>query len=134
MQNSFGPKLALPSKILAYTTAYHCEISVSYAQIFHKHAYLSYTCIYIYIYIYIPSFLQANGFSAHLYADDVQLYDYCTTSGAEALVDRTVRAIDDLSTWMSSNRLKLNPDKTQLIWLGGSRRTSQINMASIRLN
>jgi len=29
-----------------------------------------------------------------------------------------LRCIDDISQWMASNRLKLNVDKTQFIWLG----------------
>ena len=32
------------------------------------------------------------------------------------------RCIEDVSVWMSSNRLCLNPSKTELIWLGSSRR------------
>ena len=35
--------------------------------------------------------------------------------------------IDAISLWMSSNRLKLNGDKTQFIWLGSRQRLSKIS-------
>ena len=33
-----------------------------------------------------------------------------------------VSCIEHVNAWMSSNRLRLNPSKTELIWLGSSRR------------
>ena len=43
-------------------------------------------------------------------------------SGMAGLLQRITACIEDVSTWMSSNRLCLNPSKTKLIWLGSSRR------------
>src|SRR5688572_13091248 len=38
------------------------------------------------------------------------------------------RAIDALSDWMASNRLLLNPSKTQFIWLGGRRQLTGVDL------
>ena len=37
-------------------------------------------------------------------------------------MQRMAVCTEDVSTWMSSNRLCLNPSKTELIWLGSFRR------------
>ena len=37
-------------------------------------------------------------------------------------------AIDALSRWMASNRLLLNPSKTQSIWLGGHRQLAKVDL------
>src|SRR6218665_1409431 len=43
------------------------------------------------------------------------------------------RTLDALQVWMSSNRLRLNPAKTQLIWLGMPQQLSKIDLASLTL-
>jgi len=43
------------------------------------------------------------------------------------MVQRQLRCIDDVSWWMFSNRLMLNVDKTQFIWLGASGQLEQVN-------
>ena len=41
--------------------------------------------------------------------------------------------IEEISTWMASNRLKLNPSKTELIWLGSSRRLKHCPMDALNI-
>src|SRR5688572_6867602 len=41
------------------------------------------------------------------------------------------RAIDTLQAWMSSNRLRLNPTKTQLIWLCTRQQLAKVDLVSI---
>ena len=43
-------------------------------------------------------------------------------NGAADLMARMSICIERVASWMSSNRLRLNPSKTELIWLGTSRR------------
>jgi len=54
----------------------------------------------------------------HSFADDMQLYLHChredTTAAAVQLTDCVV----DISHWMTANRLRLNTDKTELLWTG----------------
>jgi len=41
--------------------------------------------------------------------------------------------IERLRCWMASNRLRLNPTKTELIWLSSPRRTNLLSTSLIRL-
>src|SRR6218665_1675652 len=66
--------------------------------------------------------------SGHLYADDVQAYVH----GPPQFLDITSSIASlaaDLDSWMSSNRLSLNPSKTQLIWLGTRQQLLKLNFA-----
>src|SRR5678815_3563226 len=38
-----------------------------------------------------------------------------------------------LEAWMSSNRLRLNPNKTQYIWLGTRQQLAKINLEALAL-
>lgn len=76
----------------------------------------------------ISSLLSLQGLLHQLYADDVQAYIHCHASDAVASVRLMCQAIDALSLWMASNRLLLNPAKTQFIWLGSRRQLVGIDL------
>ena len=61
----------------------------------------------------IQRLVVSLGFGVHLYADDTQFHGSCKPADAADLA-----VISSVKTWMSSNRLRLNADKTQFIWLG----------------
>ena len=63
-----------------------------------------------------------HGFSAHVYADDMQLYDHADQHDCAFLIVRLSTCVGEISEWMASNRLCLNPTKTEIIWLGSTRR------------
>ena len=73
--------------------------------------------------------LAALAVLSQSYADDVQAYVHCLASDTAA----AVRAMDALVTWMSSNRLRLNPSKTQFIWLGTRQQLAKINLADLAI-
>ena len=56
--------------------------------------------------------------SDYSYADDSQLYVHADPTAVDNTVKQLVARIAEISHWMSANRLKLNTDKTQFIWLG----------------
>ena len=58
------------------------------------------------------------GVNVHCFADDLQSCVYCWVNGAAAAVGHLIACIAAIETWMGSNRLKMNPEKTQFIWLG----------------
>jgi len=55
---------------------------------------------------------------AHSFADETQLYRHCTSTSAEVTATVISDCMSHLSQWMLSHRLKLNPDKTEFLWLG----------------
>ena len=80
----------------------------------------------------IQKLVEPLGFGVHMYADDTQFHGSCAVSEVAGLAGRAVRVVNEIKNWMSSNRLRLNADKTQFIWLGtghflGNRDTQAIN-------
>ena len=65
----------------------------------------------------IQRLVVSLGFGVHLYADDTQFHGSCKPADAADLAARAMDVINSVKTWMSSNRLRLNADKTQFIWL-----------------
>ena len=63
----------------------------------------------------------------HLFADDLHIYGSTAHNGAADLMARLSICIECIASWMSSNRLQLNPSNTELIWLGTSRRLLHCN-------
>ena len=70
----------------------------------------------------------------HYYADNIQLRFYCHISEFTVAIARLldcIRAIDD---WLRSNRLKMNSDKTRVIWLGTRQQLASINITPLTLH
>ena len=70
----------------------------------------------------VVAIIQHQGFKVHALADDLQIYGSTAQNGAADLMARMSICIECVASWMSSNRLRLNPSKTELSWLGTSRR------------
>ena len=58
------------------------------------------------------------GIGFHFYADDTQLYVHLTHKNVSHAFDRLERCLEDVKKWLSANKLKLNPDKTEFIVFG----------------
>ena len=63
----------------------------------------------------------------HSYADDTQLYVSCSAGDASSSSTQLLECIEEIDRWMSSNRLKLNGDKTQFIWLGTRQQLAKVD-------
>jgi len=61
----------------------------------------------------------------HAYVDDTQLYLRCRCEDSASAVGRLEHVITDVNHWMSANRLRLNMDKTELIWCGSKHSLSK---------
>ena len=70
--------------------------------------------------------IRSQNLQPHLYADDSQLYGSCRPGDTLTLADRVTRCVDLVASWMRSNRLRLNSDKTEVIWVSTSRRQHQL--------
>ena len=62
--------------------------------------------------------VAAHDVRLHAYADDTQLYLKCHTQEATTAAHTLEACITDVTAWMNMNRLKLNADKTDLLWAG----------------
>ena len=65
----------------------------------------------------LESLLEKHGGRMHLYADDTQLYDHSHVNNLERSIATLEACLKDIVQWSSQRRLKLNPTKTELIWL-----------------
>jgi hypothetical protein len=72
-----------------------------------------------------------HGVCAHSYADDTQLYTSCSAVDGPASAAQLLCCIEDVSRWMASNRLMLNVDKTQFIWLGSPRQLEAVSKVQL---
>ena len=77
----------------------------------------------------------AEGFSLGIrcYADDGQLYFYDRVQALPGVISIVVSCIAEIESWMNSNRLKLNSEKTQFIWLESRHELVRISTTSISL-
>ena len=81
----------------------------------------------------LVSLVRTFGLFAHAYADDLQVYYHLSPGEEHVALQRVRSCSDSVSRWMSSNRLKLNPSKTELIWLHSSRRNPGFIQNDIKL-
>lgn len=68
------------------------------------------------------------GVSPHQYPDATQSLLHGPASSAVQMVEHILTTASVLDEWLSSNRLRLNPEKCQLIWLGGCLQLSHIDL------
>ncbi|KAF7234897.1 E3 ubiquitin-protein ligase TRIM21 [Varanus komodoensis] len=67
----------------------------------------------------LGEFIRKCGLRNHQYADDTQLYLSFSTNLGEAVAVLN-RCLAGVMGWMRANKLKLNPDKTEVLLVGGS--------------
>ena len=84
----------------------------------------------------LNSIAQRHGFHIHLYADDTQLYIefnplYENLSNIE---QRIIACLNDIKNWMTSNKLKLNQDKTEILIVQTKNNFSSWTVPSITLS
>ena len=70
--------------------------------------------------------IRSQNLQPHLYADDSQLNDSCRPENTLTLADGVTRCVDLVASWMRSKQLRLNSDKTEVIWVSTSRRQHQL--------
>ncbi|KAF7247547.1 Kinesin-like protein KIF20B [Varanus komodoensis] len=63
--------------------------------------------------------IRRCGLRNHQYTDDTQLYLSLSTNPGEAVAALN-RCLAEVMGWMRTNKLKLNPDKTEVLLVGGS--------------
>ena len=76
--------------------------------------------------------VAACGLAAHSYADDTQIYLSVPATDASSAVHRFIHCVEQIEEWMGSNRLKLNTEKTQAVWIGTRQQLEKVDIAEIR--
>ena len=70
--------------------------------------------------------IDSHGLTPHMYADDTQVYGFCQPTAATALAVNITDCVEAATSWMRSNRLQPNPDKTEFLWCATVRRQHQL--------
>ena len=81
----------------------------------------------------ITSIAQRHSLGVHSYADNAQLYCHSKAVSCQALIAQVALCIGEINEWMTSNRLKLDTDKTQFIWLGTRQELAKVHCHTITL-
>ena len=58
------------------------------------------------------------GISFQFYTDDPQLYVHLTHKNVASTLDKLSYCLEDVKRWLSTNKLKLNPDRTEFTVFG----------------
>ena len=69
----------------------------------------------------------------HSYADDTQVHLSTGASDARTAVQRFVSCTEKIESWMSCNRLKMNAEKTQVIWIGSRQQLAKVDIVELQL-
>ena len=75
--------------------------------------------------------------SYHLYADDTQLYlsfDFKDPLSQMECLSKTQRCVSQIKSWMTQNKLKLNDDKTEIMYISSHHYQQQITMKNFSVN
>ena len=72
----------------------------------------------------IESIVLRNDLQIHLFADDIVIYGFTNPNSEDMriLSSRLSLCLDEVKKWLDSNRLSLNPLKTQAMWCHSPRR------------
>ena len=69
------------------------------------------------------------GISFQFYADDTQLYVHLTHKNVASALDKLSHCLEDVKRWLYTNKLKLNPDKTEFIVFGSKSQREKLNQS-----
>ena len=77
--------------------------------------------------------VQRSGFNIHMYADDVTIYRSCLPSDTRNLSSQKSLCLDVVITWLQSNRLQLNAQKTKFLWCSSKQRRHSRPIDPVRI-
>ena len=89
--------------------------------------------LYIIFTVDLGPLLAAGAVLSQSYAGDLQAYIHCSAGRAISAEETIGQTIETLQAWMSSNRLRLNPTKTQFIWFGIRQQLAKIDLGFLAI-
>ena len=82
----------------------------------------------------LNSMISGHTISHHLSADNSRLYVSVASGDSSATLNGFQSCLGSVQSWMSTNKLKLNPDKTEFLFIGNERQQSKfLSMFPIEL-
>jgi len=79
----------------------------------------------------LSNVISAHGLNFQQYADDCQLYLSVPVDDAPSAVTRLSRCVADVAKWLSASRLRLNPDKAVIMWLGSRYQVDKVTVKDV---
>ena len=73
----------------------------------------------------LSSIIFEHAILHHLYADGSQLYVSFASGHSAAALNGLQSGLASVQSWMWTNKLKLNPDKTEFLLIGNERQRSK---------
>ena len=73
----------------------------------------------------LSSLISGHAIPHHLHADGSQLYVSFSSGDSAAALNGLQSCLASVQSWMSTNKLKLNPDKTEFLLIGNERQRSK---------
>ena len=81
----------------------------------------------------VLAIVRRHSMGGHSYADDTQVYKRFPANICDTSMPAMVTCIGDINHLMTSNRLKLNADKTDFILLGSRQQLAKLNQPTIHI-
>ena len=70
----------------------------------------------------------------HKYADDTEISNSTESEDISYAKQELNNCFHDVSTWMSNNKLKLNPDKTEVLLVGTNHQLKELDTKDVNLS
>jgi len=77
--------------------------------------------------------IARHGLQFHQYADDCQIYVSSPVSAVNSTVQQFSRCLHNVEAWMSASRLRLNPSKTVVLWLGSRHVIDKLDVHEVQV-
>ena len=81
----------------------------------------------------VGQIIRSHGLQAHFYADDSQIYLAFDPNDETMSLKKLENCVKDIRSWMASNFLKLNDEKTELLVLGTPQNLAKLSMETVQV-